>query len=301
MKKIILQSKTDSFQWVDITDPSETDLKEVAKTYDLPPSVVEDCLDPGHLPKYEKTDSYTFLILRAYDEKATKDADTVQELTRKLSIFVGKNFILTLHRKDQIYLEQLRQQWGSKSDLSVNSSNLLISDLIGSVVWSYETPLNDMQIKLDELETKLFSTRGSSAIIQQGYYLRRKSAVIKRMLRFSLDVLPRLNTGQVRESLDSLYFYADEVLDNVNSLINLHITLASQKTNEASHRSNEVMRVLTIFSVFFLPLNFIASIYGMNFEYMPELKHHLGYYGVLGAMFVVATAIYLWFRRQHWL
>ncbi len=301
MKKNIVQSKQDSFHWMDIFDPNEDGLRDVAKKYHLPLSVVEECLDPQHLPKYEKTDAYTFLILRAYDEYATNDADTVNELTRKLCIFVGKDFILSIHRKDQPYLEQLRIQWSAISDVNKTSMNLIISDLISSVVWSYEVPLNDMQTKLDELETKLFNTRGSSAIVQQGYYLRRKSAVIKRMLRFSIDVLPRLNMGQVRESLDSLYFYADEVLDNVNSLISLHITLASQKTNEASHKSNEVMRVLTVFSVFFLPLNFIASIYGMNFTHMPELNHPLGYYGVLLIMAAVATAIYLWFRRQHWL
>ncbi len=103
------------------------------------------------------------------------------------------------------------------------------------------------------------------------------------------------------EMIDNLFFYADEVSESIASLMNLHISLQSQKTNEASRRTNEVMRVLTLFSCFFLPINFIASIYGMNFKYMPELDHEYGYYSALGVMLTVALGIFVWFRRKGWL
>ncbi len=98
----------------------------------------------------------------------------------------------------------------------------------------------------------------------------------------------------VQENAESYHFYADELLDDANTLLNVQLALAS-------HRTSEVMRVLTVFSVFFLPLTFIVGVYGMNFDYMPELRHHFGYPAVLAVMLVVTAVIYRWFHRRGWL
>jgi magnesium transporter len=98
----------------------------------------------------------------------------------------------------------------------------------------------------------------------------------------------------VQENAESYHFYADELLDDANTLLNVQLALAS-------HRTSEVMRVLTVFSVFFLPLTFIVGIYGMNFDYMPELRRPWGYPAVMALMTVVTFAIYRWFRRNGWL
>jgi magnesium transporter len=98
----------------------------------------------------------------------------------------------------------------------------------------------------------------------------------------------------VQENAESYHFYADELLDDANTLLNVQLSLAS-------HRTSEVMRILTVFSVFFLPLTFIVGVYGMNFDYMPELRERWGYPAVLGLMVVVTLVIYRWFRRRGWL
>jgi magnesium transporter len=98
----------------------------------------------------------------------------------------------------------------------------------------------------------------------------------------------------VQENAESYHFYADELLDDANTLLSVELALAS-------HRTSEVMRVLTVFSVFFLPLTFIVGVYGMNFEFMPELRHRWGYPAVLAGMAVVTLAIYRWFRHRGWL
>jgi len=91
-----------------------------------------------------------------------------------------------------------------------------------------------------------------------------------------------------------MHFYADELLEDVNNLLSMQLALAS-------HRTNEVVRVLTVFSVFFLPLTFIVGVYGMNFHFMPELRSPWGYPAVLVGMGLVTLAIYLWFRSRGWL
>ena len=98
----------------------------------------------------------------------------------------------------------------------------------------------------------------------------------------------------MQENAESYHFYADELLDDANTLLSVQLALAS-------HRTSEVMRVLTVFSVFFLPLTFIVGVYGMNFEFMPELRHRWGYPGVLVLMAVVTLLIHGWFRRRGWL
>jgi magnesium transporter len=126
---------------------------------------------------------------------------------------------------------------------------------------------------------------------------------MRRMLSHTLDAVQKLVPASeptaplyqdIRENAQSVHAYADELLEEVNSLLSIQLALAS-------HRTNEVVRVLTVFSVFFLPLTFIVGIYGMNFEFMPELNERWGYPGVLAAMGLVTLVIYTWFRRRGWL
>jgi magnesium transporter len=126
---------------------------------------------------------------------------------------------------------------------------------------------------------------------------------MRRMLSHTLDAVQKLVPASeptaplyqdLRENAESMHFYADELVDDVNNLLSVQLALAS-------HRTNEVVRVLTVFSVFFLPLTFIVGVYGMNFQFMPELRERWGYPGVLAGMAVVTLAIYLWFRRKGWL
>jgi magnesium transporter len=98
----------------------------------------------------------------------------------------------------------------------------------------------------------------------------------------------------LRENIERNLFYTEDVLENVTGLLNLHLSLAAQKTNE-------VMRVLTVFSIFFLPLNFLAGVYGMNFDYMPELRHIHGYHYVLASMSIISLVIFIWVYKRGWL
>jgi magnesium transporter len=107
--------------------------------------------------------------------------------------------------------------------------------------------------------------------------------------------------GPLRRRIQRAIGASETFLEGMNQLLQLHLALVSQKTNEASQRTNEVMRVLTVFSAFFLPLSFIAGVYGMNFESMPELKHPLGYAGSLLLMAGVALTIFIWFRKRGWI
>ena len=142
------------------------------------------------------------------------------------------------------------------------------------------------------------------------FLLKRKSTVFRKVLKLANDVNNKLvikaefqnqDFQEIKTSMETMLFYAEEVQDNVTNLINLYLSITSQKTNEASYKTNEIVRLLTVFSIFFLPLNFLAGVYGMNFEHMPELKSENGYYIVLGIMFTISIGLFTWMYRRGWI
>jgi magnesium transporter len=236
----------------------------------------------------------------------------MQELTRKLAIFCRKDrFVITVHRVEQPFTTAAKEKWKKRGGVGESVPQRLMSDLIRGVLTSYEKPIDRALDQLERLEMGVFGAAGAEPFeVQKGYYLKRQASVFKRMLHLQREMIPKLSEDfargapflqDLREQAEGLYFYADEMTESINSLINLHISLATQKTTEASHKTNEVMRVLTIFSVFLLPLNLVTGIYGMNFEFMPELHWHLGYPLALGTMGAVVLGVYLWFRAKGWL
>jgi magnesium transporter len=306
MLRTIFESAEPRFVWLDLVEPTRRDLDEVAQRYGLTATAVQDCLDPEHLPKFERFNGTTFVILRAHDEKADPTADTVQALTRKVAIFWGPDFLITIHRKDQPYLSAVMEHWRGRAHLWSDGAALatdLLVDLTKAVVLSYEPPLVDSETRVDGFEAKLMSEHDVAELLRDMYHMKRRLALTKRLLWRTLSIATRLPGAgdrsataiqDLRENAESMHFYAEELLDDVNNLLNMQLALAA-------HRTNDVMKVLTVFSAFFLPLTFIVGIYGMNFEHMPELPHRFGYVAVWAVMTLVSLLIWGWFRRRGWM
>lgn len=308
MLRTVLQSSSPPLTWLDLAEPSRADLEEIARRYGFPETAVQDCLDPEHLPKIERFDGLQgFAILRGHDEKASFDADTIQALTRKVAIFWGADFLITIHRKEQPYLAAVMAQAARFAPPSDMTSTSLIAKLLamlaGAVVASYEAPLEDAEVRMDAIENKLLSRTNVSAQLQDMYTIKRRVSLGKRLLWRTITVTHRLPLGEdrtlpllqdLRENAESMHFYADELLEDINNLLAMQLSLAA-------HRTNEVIQVLTVFSAFFLPLTFIVGIYGMNFDFMPELDQRWGYPAVIGVMAFISLGIWYWFRKRGWL
>jgi magnesium transporter len=311
--RTVVEKAGPRFVWLDVVDPNTDELAELVKDFGLHPLSVSDCLDPEHLPKHEAFENHTFVILRAVDESAAWTADTVQALTRKIALFYGPSFLITIHRKDQPWLTALQQRSlvGLPNKQAARSEGIqahLLAQLFNAALDTYQRPLETIEARLDRFDTKVFEGReehgpGFRAELREVHLVRRQVTLCKRLLWRTVDVTQRMvpSAGRaatlfrdVQENAESYHFYADELLDDANTLLSVQLALAS-------HRTSEVMRVLTVFSVFFLPLTFIVGVYGMNFDFMPELRERWGYPGVLGFMAVVTLFIYRWFRRRGWL
>lgn len=297
MKREIVSTPT--LRWIDILDPTKAELLEIAKEFHLHELVVQDCLDPKHLPKFETIDGAIFTILRLRDPEIKKDAMSVQTMTRKIAIFVRDSLLLTVHRAKLPAIDELSVDFRTKS----TSAAALVAEISKRAVLSFDPLLEEIENQLDPLAGALLSSRNKSQLLVRLHRSRRRLSIIKRLLWHTSAVIQRFPRGEghlaaqvqdLRETVESLLFFADDLHEEATSLLNLEISMAS-------HRTNEVIRVLTVFSVFFLPLTFLVGVYGMNFEFMPELKWKYGYLFAWGIMAVITLGIALWFKRKGWL
>lgn len=302
MISTVLTSKS-GFTWLDVVQPTAEELDQLALTYGLHATAVKDCLDPEHLPKFERYGDLTFIITRAYDEVSEPSAETIQQITRKIAVFFTDKYLISIHRKDQAFFARLREEHIHRAKTREVRLSYVLTDLVNAVVTTYEKPLEEAEHTIEQFEDSLFDSKRDNPPLQRIHILKRRVNLMKRLLWQTMGVIHKLKPPFERnaplfqdasENAESYHFYADELLEEVNNLLSIHLSMAS-------HKTNEVMRVLTVFSAFFLPLTFIVGIYGMNFEVMPELTSMYGYPAVMLLMLGVSAAIFIWFRRRGWL
>ncbi len=302
MQETVYRSEQPPFTWIDVTAPTPAELQELAARHGLPATAVEDCLDPEHLPKYERFSDSIFLILRVFDAAAPESAGTVQELTRKIALFLRGDVGLTVHRVDLPAIAAVRERFSGPAAEESTGTGLL-SALVKATLDTYDKPLQQAEDDIDAFEEGLFRPDLPAPPLDRVHVLKRRVSLIKRILWQTQTVIVRMTPAgermlplyqDLKENTESYHFWADQLQEDLNNLLSIHVTMAS-------HRTNEVMRVLTVFSAFFLPLTFIVGVYGMNFEHMPELGKRWGYPAVIALIAAVCLVIFIWFRRRGWL
>lgn len=286
--------------WTDITNPTKEELEKVSKIYDLNPYTLMDSLDPDHLPKYEEHNNTHFFIVRIL-QHSQEHEQTIRELSSKIAVFYNSNFIITIHRTAQPIMEEIRETCINVGKLK--STESMAVKIIWETLHSYDIPAIRLSEEIDYYESNVFLKKNIPADMIEGmYYLKRKAGLCKKLLLLTNEVVNSVKVEEkdlpalqdVRDLHLKLLTLYGQVQDDANNLLNIYLSLSARKTND-------VMKILTIFSVFFMPLTFIAGIYGMNFKYMPELEEKLGYPIALLAMIIVSVIIFVWFRRKKWL
>jgi magnesium transporter len=294
----IIQNR--NFSWVDVQEPHEGDLERLHKEFNLPQLLVQDCLKPEHLPKYEMTDEGHFLMIRSFDPGSKPDSISVQDLTRKVALFISDRRLLAIHRVELPFLTRAEERM--KKNGFPNSLPGLVHQILLEVIRTYEAPIDSLQDLYDEFEDAVLSKRSENMNTMQMYRFRRRVYVLKRMLKLTNDALFRFKEfwdehpsmlQDLKENIDQLYYRLDEISDNFENLFELYIMITDQ-------RANEIMKVLTVFSSVLLPLNFIASFYGMNFEHLPGLHSPTALLSLSIIMLLMIASAVWYFRRKGW-
>lgn len=301
MIQVLAEKPDHPFEWLDVTDPDPDELHEIAKKYNLHESSVNDCMQPDHLPKYEivGNEGDIFIIFRMHTEEVTSQADTVRELTDKVSIFLKEDRIITIHKKPWPQSEEIQKEYLQSENCK--TTHHILNEIIKTGLSTYDSHATHLNREIEVSETSMFLKNRKSSLLEKLYYLKRKVDVTRRILILTFEIVDKIDnqpgntyTRDTRDLYVKLHSIYDTLFENTNHLLNIYFSLSSQRTNET-------IRVLTIFSVFFMPLTFIVGVYGMNFEFMPELKMKFGYPGVMLLMAAITVGIYYWFKKRGWL
>ncbi|MEI6852140.1 MAG: CorA family divalent cation transporter [Bacteroidota bacterium] len=285
--------KYTNFDWIDLEKPERNELETLAHPFSIDINLLEDILEHGHLPKIEKVSGdYTFIILRAHSANYTDNVTSVGELSNKIAFFINPQGLITVHRASFDFLKNLAGEFA-------DSEKLMLA-IMDEMLNTYEGPLHFQSEKMDEFEREIFLKNGTSISIESLYYQRSKARVSKKVLQLTQNVLNQICVNpdsqsflqDLKETTLRMVLNYEEVIEDANTILNTYLSLTAKK-------SNDVMKLLTVFSAFFLPLTFIVGIYGMNFDIMPELRWDYGYYFALGGMLLISVIIFIWFKRKR--
>ena len=288
----ITEKAFESFKWIDIENPIKEDLEKINKDLGLNYYLIKDSLEKGHLPKYEKNYKVEFYIFRAYTSDIKLHIDEVGEMSNKIAFFLYEDKLITIHRAHFNFL-----QIHEEKHIKINEFFLRIVKLM---IDTFKKPTIDLSNKISDIERTIFLKDHRKVLLEELYFIKSQSRILKKVLQITQSVIEQSSQNfiasfqyqDIKDELLNLLTYNEESVENSNQLMTTYLSISDQK-------NNEVVRLLTIFSAFFLPLTFIAGLYGMNFKFMPELNWEWGYYFSILLMTVVVIVIYIWFRRKR--
>jgi len=288
--------------WTDVADPTSDDFHDLAREFGFHHLAIEDCRKEHQRPKVEEYTGYYFIVLY----EAELGAEGHLEL-RELSIFLGKNYLVTVHSQPIRAIATAERLWREWADLAERGPGLLAYLLIDAVVDDYMPLLDTLSDRIDDLEEHIFDDFHSEALRdifrlkKQLLFLRRTVAplrdVFNTLLRREQPIFSRETTTYFQDVFDHLIRVADTI-DNLRDMLG---TTMDIYLSVSSNRMNLIMKRLTAISAILMSVTLIAGIYGMNFEFMPELAWRYGYVGSLTAMLLVGLGLYYYFRHIRWL
>ena len=294
-----------SMLWVDLESPSGADDQLLLDTFRFHPLTIEDCRVNRHHPKVEEFPDYIYFIVHAVRTDGSPDRFNTIELDG----FLGANYVVTYHHESFPSIVKVKQAVRSSPVTCQRGAAFLLHQIIDGIVDDYLPVMDDFDERINALEDDIFAfNRGNQEILEEILGLKRSVLRVKRISSKQLEVLFRMSHGQFPQISGAvLPFYRDiydhllRVSDLAESYRDLITGSLEAYLSVVSNRLNEIMKVLTIFSAVMLPLTFIAGVYGMNFDNLPELHWHYGYLFAWGVMILVASVMLTFFWRRGWI
>lgn len=290
--------------WYDVRGLHEVQIIErLGEIFALHPLVMEDMLDVTHIAKCEEYDNGIFFVVLAVSfNPKNKKIETEQ-----VSIFIGDNFTISCQEAETELFKSIMERLNNKqSRLRKRKSDYLLYAMIDVVLDNYFIVLDKIEEEIDNLQDRvvfLAEHEDNSGI----FHLKREVLRLRRIiipLREAIVSFKKIDESFLEEStqpyIDDLVDHIQRCFDAVEGHRDMLNELHSLYLSEINHKMNSVMKLLTIISSIFIPLSFIVGLYGMNFEYMPELKYRYGYLSVLFFISLVAFCMVIYFKRKKW-
>lgn len=290
--------------WLDVEVCDATAVAALLAPFDCHPLALQDALDNRQPPKVEAFSQHLLFVYRGIQKSDPSLSFTHQEM----SFLVGKNYFISLHSGADHYIDEVFQQakmdWAQRSPLhlALKIMRLATEDYLHSIV-EFEQTLSDIEDGLNQKDkqtpmVKLNACRSRLLKLRRIFNYHEN---ISHKLLNETAFAPWLEATGVKHEASDLHDH----FERLNSLTQMYYNICSDLLDAflsfSSYRLNITMSLLTVITAIFVPLSFLAGVYGMNFEYMPELKTRYGYFILLGVMFAIAAIMLWWFRRKDWL
>jgi magnesium transporter len=295
--------------WINIDGLHQVDiLEKLGACYGIHPLVLEDILSDQR-PKIEDYDDYIFIVLKMlyYNEDGDEGLGDSKIDFDQVSMILGPNFIMSFKEKEVDVFNPLRDRLRTaKGRIRKQGPDYLAYSMIDAVVDHYFVIMEKLGDRFEDLEDAVVA-HPEPGILPTIYNLKRDMLFLRKSvwpLREAISKMQRTDSPLVSEAtkiyLRDVYDHTIQVIENIETFRDMSASLLETYLSSLSNKLNEVIKVLTIISTIFIPLTFLAGLYGMNFRYMPELESPLGYPAVLFLMMLVVAIMMLYFKRKGW-
>jgi len=301
---LLFKDKT-TVTWMNIDGLHQVEIMEkLGECYGLHPLVLEDILNTDQRPKMEDYGEYLYIVLRMLNE-SEKSSEIESE---QISLILGPNFVFSFQEREGDIFDPIRERIrNSKGRIRKMGADYLAYTLLDFIVDNYFVILERTGEKIELLEEKLV-TRATPDTLQTIHHLKREMIFLRKAVWPLREVVSGLERGEsslIREStriyLRDVYDHAIQTIDTIETYRDMVSGMLDIYLSSVSNRLNSVMKVLTIIATIFMPLTFLAGIYGMNFKYMPELEWRWGYPFIWLIMLGIGVFMLLYFKKKKWL
>jgi len=291
--------------WINIVGIHQVErMEKIGNHFGIHPLIMEDILNTGQRPKMDDLEDYVFVVLKMLNYNEGDDEIDAEQI----SIILGQNFVISFQEREGDVFEPVRERIRkNKGRIRKKGADYLAYTLLDSVVDNYFTILEKIGERIELLEEELVENPSTQTLqeihsLKSGMIFLRKSVW---PLREVISGLARGESSLIKETtviyLRDVYDHTIQVIDTVETFRDMISGMLDVYLSSISNKMNEVMKVLTIIATIFIPLTFLAGVYGMNFRYMPELEWHGGYFAVLFLMVIIGLGLLIYFRKKKWL
>ncbi len=305
IEECFLFKDTPTVTWINIDGLHRVEiLEKLGECYGFHPLVLEDILNTDQRPKMEDYGEYLYIVLRmlSYNDKSSEIE------SEQISLVLGPNFVFSFQEREGDTFNPIRDRIrNSKGRIRKMGADHLAYTLLDSIIDNYFIILEKLGEKIEFLEEEVV-TRPTPETLQTIHHLKREMIFLRKgvwPLREVISGLERGESSLIKEStriyLRDVYDHTIQTIDTIETYRDMVSGMLDIYLSSISNRLNAVMKVLTIIATIFMPLTFIAGIYGMNFKYMPELEWRWGYPAIWFAVVLISVSMLIYFKRKRWL
>ena len=289
--------------WVDLDNPTDEEIKQILEgVFQFHPLAIEDCVVPSDLPKVEDYEDYLFLVTHSVEFSRTE-----KFISTELDMFLGKDFFVTFHRSPMRSVSALRERAAKNTALAPRGPDRLAHTLLDIIIDGYAPVLDELREEAEEIEEMVLRKSSSDEFMQEMLHARADFSKLRQIVRPQRDMIDRLARGETKMIRNTLLPYFRDLRDNLlrfedaaNGYHERLLMAFDIYLNKAAFEANEGIKFLTALTAITIPVMVVGTWYGMNFEFMHELKSPIGYLAAIGVTALSTALTFVYLKRKGW-